>query len=358
MQTSNTWREPGACFHSNLNGCTSVSGCFKGRPWQDDTGECVWLRSHEPNISFLVVPYLVKTNFLYTKSHRTSVSILEKSLPNSRSLLNLALPADARARGIFSASAVCWLPLGVPVGLISVWAASTNTPPVLEPLMGNPRRVRGRKVWNIFFYSSSRSSQQTQSTDRRCVCLCTLLHELPVYVGMLVCNHLAPVILKRWSLSLPAVSMNAIVFLAELGAVWTLWGPRPRNDSYLIKLHKLRAAGRQEIKALCKYYKQPVTQNGDLRVLDLLKSSLKHSRDIKGWIQGKERASGSGAAATQRDVSLESVLFYDAEGCDHMGVGITVQRRQGAALLTWGVKHRRASVKTLPAASSATFMVG
>lgn len=29
--------------------------------------------------------------------------------------------------------------------------------------------------------------------------------------------------------------MNAIILLAELGAVQTLWGPRPRNDSDLIK---------------------------------------------------------------------------------------------------------------------------
>lgn len=76
--------------------------------------------------------------------------------------------------------------------------------------------------------------------------------------------------------------MNAIIFLAELWAVRALWGPRPRNASYLIKLHKLQAAGRQEIKALCKYCKRPVTQNGDLRVLGFLKSSLKRGRDIKG----------------------------------------------------------------------------
>lgn len=43
--------------------------------------------------------------------------------------------------------------------------------------------------------------------------------------------------------------MSAIILLAELGPVRTLWGPRPRNDSDLIEQHKLWVGGRQEIKA-------------------------------------------------------------------------------------------------------------
>lgn len=43
--------------------------------------------------------------------------------------------------------------------------------------------------------------------------------------------------------------MNAIILLAELGPVRTLWGPRLRNDSDLINQHKLWVGGRREIKA-------------------------------------------------------------------------------------------------------------
>lgn len=82
---------------------------------------------------------------------------------------------------------------------------------------------------------------------------------------MIVYNYFGPVILKRWSLSLPAFLMNAIILLAELRAVRALLGPCPGNDSYLIKLHKHWAGVRQEIKALCK---RLLAQNGDLPVLD------------------------------------------------------------------------------------------
>lgn len=44
-------------------------------------------------------------------------------------------------------------------------------------------------------------------------------------------------ILKWWSLSLPAFLMDVIIFLAGLGAAQVLWGPCPRNDSAIIKEH-------------------------------------------------------------------------------------------------------------------------
>lgn len=105
--------------------------------------------------------------------------------------------------------------------------------------MGNPSTVRVKGGWKYLLLLLL----QKPSADRVCkqtvgVCLCMQLHKLPVYIGMLVDNYLGPVILKRWSLSLPAFLMDAIIFLAELGAVRTLWGPRPRNDTYLTKQHK------------------------------------------------------------------------------------------------------------------------
>lgn len=130
--------------------------------------------------------------------------------------------------------------------------------------MGNPRAVWVKEEYLLLLLF------QKQSADVLCkqavgVCLCTQLQKLPVYIGMLVYNYFVPVILKRWTLSLPAFLMNAINFLAELRAVRTLWGPCPCNDSYLIKLHKRWAGVRQEIKALCK---RLMTQTGDLHVLD------------------------------------------------------------------------------------------
>lgn len=179
--------------------------------------------------------------------------------------MNPAFPAEARAHGMFSAISVCCvlLPLGVPVGLTSVWAASTNTRRALNPLMGNSRPARGRKKYLKYLplLLNQKRSADTVGEQAVRVRLCTHLLKLPVYIGLLVCNHLGPVILKRWSLSLPAVLMNAIILLAALGAVQTLWGPCPRNDSDLIKQHKLWLGGRQEIKVFCKYCKRPMTQN-------------------------------------------------------------------------------------------------
>lgn len=52
---------------------------------------------------------------------------------------------------------------------------------------------------------------------------------------VVACDKCDPVILKRWSLSLPVFVMWVIIFLAEPGAAQVLWGPCPRNDSALIK---------------------------------------------------------------------------------------------------------------------------
>lgn len=146
----------------------------------------------------------------------------------------------------------------MPVGLIRVWEASTNTPWALKCLMGNPSPVRVEGGWKcLLLLLLQKPSADTVCKQTVGVCLCMQLHQLPVYIGMFVDNYLGPVILKRWSLSLPAFLMDAIIFLAELGAGQTLWGPRPCNDTYLTKQHKHWAGDRQEIKALCKCCKWP-----------------------------------------------------------------------------------------------------
>lgn len=67
-------------------------------------------------------------------------------------------------------------------------------------------------------------------------------------------DKLDPVILKWWSLSLPAFLMEVIIFLAELGAAQVLWGPCPHNDSALIKeCSQHWARVQQEIKAVWKH---------------------------------------------------------------------------------------------------------
>lgn len=69
-------------------------------------------------------------------------------------------------------------------------------------------------------------------------------------------DKLHPVILKWWSLSLPAFLMVVIIFLAGPGAAQVLWGPRPHNDSALIKeCSQHWALVQQKIKALWKYCK-------------------------------------------------------------------------------------------------------
>lgn len=121
-----------------------------------------------------------------------------------------------------------------------------------EPSHGKSKTSEGKEGLKYLLLLIQTQSADTVGKQTVGVRLCTQLQKLPVYIGMLACNHLGPVILKRWSLSLPAVVMNAIILLAELGAVRALWGPRPRNDSDLIKQHKLWVGGRQEIKAFCK----------------------------------------------------------------------------------------------------------
>lgn len=55
-QTSNTWKEPGACFHCNPNGCTSSAGSVlrrgSGRVTEEEVLECesVCLGAHAPDI--------------------------------------------------------------------------------------------------------------------------------------------------------------------------------------------------------------------------------------------------------------------------------------------------------------------
>lgn len=137
----------------------------------------------------VIILYLVKNNFLYSKSRRPSFSILEKSLANSE--------PDARDAGacwtkvdcgIFSAICLCWAEhncdnknllatASMPVGLIRVWAASTNTSWVLNPLMGNPRAVRVKEVSEEYLLLRlfQKQSAHTLETD----CRCALVHAAP-----------------------------------------------------------------------------------------------------------------------------------------------------------------------------------
>lgn len=130
-----------------------VLGCvlMRGPGRMTQVSVCDWVHVCQIfHFYFILVidsPFLVKKTISFQQKSHTSFSILEKSLPTSKPLVNPAFPAEARAHGMFSAIPVCCvlLPLGVPVGLTSIWAASTNTPRALNPLMGNPRVVRGRK---------------------------------------------------------------------------------------------------------------------------------------------------------------------------------------------------------------------
>lgn len=70
--------------------------------------------------------------------------------------------------------------------------------------------------------------------------------------------------------------MNAIILLAELRAVRSLWGPRPCNDSYLIKPHKHWPGVRREIKALCN--KETFTSS----------TSIQTQRDTKAGVKEKQ----------------------------------------------------------------------
>lgn len=135
----------------------------------------------------------------------------------------------------------------------------------VSPETCNGKSKTSKDEWeqakNISFYSWSRTSLQTSFVG---VCLCTQRQKLPVYIGMLVHNHLEPCDTQAVVLIASCLFDDAISFLAELRAARSLWGPCPCNDSDLIKAPKYWAAGRQEIKAL---RKQLMTQNGDLHVL-------------------------------------------------------------------------------------------
>lgn len=82
---------------------------------------------------------------------------------------------------------------------------------------------------------------------------------------------------------------------------------------------------------------------------------------MKGWIEGNERAAGSGAAAKQRDVSFEIVSFYDRVNLQQRlwpyGINYNCSKEARSCTFDLRVKHRSASVRTLPPASSTTFMV-
>lgn len=71
--------------------------------------------------------------------------------------------------------------------------------------MGNPRPVRVKdasaEYLLLLLFQKQADILCKQAVGVR---LCTQLQKLAVYIGMLVYNYFGPVILKRWSLSLPA----------------------------------------------------------------------------------------------------------------------------------------------------------
>lgn len=202
-----------------------VLGCvlMRGPGRMTQVSVCDWVHVCQIfHFYFILVidsPFLVKKNNFLSKSPHliqhpwkvvTDLKAFSESCLPSWSTCTWHVFCYSRLLCVATTWRACW----VNKHLGSVYKHTASP----QPSHGKSKSSEGKEgLKYLLLPLVQKQSADTVGKQTVGVRLCTQLQKLPVYIGMLVCNHLGPVILKRWSLSLPAVLMNAIILLAELG---------------------------------------------------------------------------------------------------------------------------------------------